>query len=159
MQGRPQAITTYRQDQGFELALFLHDINRAETFLALDPGDVVTALEHRRQLRILGGFQRIEGHRILGIGEFAALQIHQLDANGAFEHVFDLRTRHARIAQPGNRQDAALFIQQTVVDLGRFKRHSGTGDEHRAHQADQQGHRQGASGGFFLTRHCVPASA
>src|SRR5690606_15413056 len=55
VQGRPQAITTNRQDQGFHFAVLLHHVNGGVALLALDPGDVFTALERLGGFRVLGG--------------------------------------------------------------------------------------------------------
>ncbi|PNG62661.1 hypothetical protein TI06_23215, partial [Vibrio vulnificus] len=52
VEGRPQTVAAHRQDQGVELAVGLHQVDRGIALAALDRGDV------------LGGGQRIRQRRV-----------------------------------------------------------------------------------------------
>jgi hypothetical protein len=80
----------------------------------------------------------------------------RLDA--AVEQILDLGRRKV-VAEAGDGQDAALLVEQAVLDLHRLQRNRRAGNEDRCHQADGQRHQQRACRGFFITGHGVLPSA
>ena len=151
VQGRPQTVAAHRQDQGVELAVGFHHIHGGKPLAALDRSDVLRPGEGIGQRWILGRLKRVEAGGVLGFTECAGLQVNHagLDAFGIQR--LDRCGRHIPLAQTGNRQNAALLVQLAVFHLGRFQRHSCAGDEHRADQAHQYRHSQGADGRFLLS--------
>jgi hypothetical protein len=94
----------------------------------------------------------------VGVGVFAGLEVDHARLDAAGEEVLDLARGHARLAEAGDGQDAALLVELAVLDLHRLERHRRAGDEHRADEADRERHQQRAARRFFLG-HCARASA
>src|SRR5690554_2564217 len=142
IQGRPESVTTHRQDDPIELTVLFNGINSGITFTTLDALKILTTGKSFGKLRVFRGFKLIvlDGGVDADHGRFDVLTGFQVNnpRGNEIELLLNLLRRHLTTDEVRGTQDIFLNVQLAVTELGWFQQNRGTGDNDRTDRTKRQ---------------------